>query len=187
MTKCILCGWNQTSILEEINTQLLKKEYSKLSINLDSYIHSSLFYHHCPQCDFRFYALKEGTIPSGDNDFYNAMNKFSWYYFSEKYEYAYAKQWIKPQQSVVEIGCGKGAFARYIPHTHYVGLELSTDAKEMAKANGVEVHNIAIQDYAKKHPNSYDVACSFQVLEHVNHPHSFLQSQVEILKGGGAD
>lgn len=106
-------------------------------------------------------------------------------FFSEKYEYSYAQKWIAQNQKVIEIGCGKAAFAKYIPYAHYTGLELSTDAKKMAQENGIEIQNIPIQDYAKKRPNSYDVACSFQVLEHTSDPYSFLQSQIEILRGGG--
>lgn len=185
MKECILCKWDQTTILEEIDTQLLQQQYRKLPIQTHRYIQAPLFYHHCPKCDFRFYALENGDIPTGDNDFYNSINKFSWYYFSEKYEYSYAQKWIAQNHHVIEVGCGKAAFAKYIPHTCYTGLELSTDAKEMAQENGVEIQNISIQDYAKEHPNSHDVACSFQVLEHVSDPFSFLQSQVSVLKGGG--
>lgn len=185
MAQCILCGYHQTSIIEKIDTQLLQKLYKKLSIDTYQYIQTPLFYHHCLECDFRFYALENGEIPTGDNDFYNSINKFPWYYFSEKYEYAYAQKWIIKDHQVVEVGCGKAAFAKYIPYAHYMGLELSTDAKIMAQKNGVEIENISIQNYAQQHPESSDIVCSFQVLEHVSNPHSFLQSQVKTLRGGG--
>ena len=69
----------------------------------------------------------------GDEKFYNALQKFQWYYQEEKSEFKFAKEFIKPNDKVLDIGCGKGAFAKLITCKEYVGLDLSSKASEMAK------------------------------------------------------
>ena len=57
------------------------------------------------------------------------MQNLEWYYMDEKDEYDYAKNFIKESDLVLEIGCGKGAFAQKISTKKYVGLEFSRKAK----------------------------------------------------------
>ncbi|MGV2387332.1 MAG UNVERIFIED_CONTAM: hypothetical protein LVR29_00250 [Microcystis novacekii LVE1205-3] len=47
---------------------------------------------------------------TGSENFYEKLQVFDWYYLEEKNEYDYASQFIKPSDSVLEIGCGKGSF-----------------------------------------------------------------------------
>lgn len=183
---CILCHSNDTHILQEVKQKQLNALYKKVfDINTSHLITSDILYHHCKSCDLRFFNTKEGKIPTGDNDFYNALNSLQWYYFGEKDEYHYAQKYINAQSKVLEVGCGKGAFAHFLPQEakkHYVGLEFSTGAKEMAAKDGICIENISIEEYAKNHAQYFDVTCSFQVLEHVANPHSFIASQIQCLK-----
>lgn len=191
---CILCHNPSTSIEESISKDDLIFLYKKafdIAINFPS----NLLYHHCPACDLRFFTCEDGSIPTGDNTFYNTLNQLDWYYFSEKHEYHFAKNFIAKDSKVLEVGCGKAAFAHFLPQeakAHYVGLEFSTQAKEMAAKDGILIENITIEEYAKTHAQDFDVACSFQVLEHVSNPHTFLQAQIQYLKhdnfnGGGGE
>lgn len=183
--KCPLCHTSITQS-EEIDIQYLSHLYrSSFNIDISNMIACKLYFSHCPKCDFRFFFSENGEIPTGDDDFYNALNKISWYYLSEKHEYDFAKQYINDEDRVLEVGCGKGTFAKYIPQAQYLGLEFSTDAKKMAEENGVNVQNISIQEYAKDHNSEADVVCSFQVLEHVSNPHSFIQAKIDACRGGG--
>ena len=126
---------------------------------------------------------EDGGIPAGDDAFYNALNSLPWYYFDEKHEYHYAKTFITPESKVLEVGCGKAAFADFLPHKEqYVGLEFSTQAKEMAAKRGITIQNIPIEQYCTQHREEFDVSCSFQVLEHISDPHSFLRAQIACLK-----
>ncbi len=181
---CILCHSANTIIIESILKDDLIYLYKRaFNINIEHIIVEDLDYHHCKDCDLRFFSLKNSIIPIGDNDFYNALNKISWYYVDEKHEYHYAKNFINKDSNVIEVGCGKGAFAKFIPNKSlYIGLEFSTDAKIMAAKNGIMIENVTIEDFATTHQNTFDVACSFQVLEHVANPHSFIKSQIECLK-----
>ena len=182
---CPLCN-HTTHTTTPIDRKHLAKLYKKTyGIDITHTINQPLFYTHCKACDLRFFHLADGTTPSGDNSFYNTLNKLPWYYLDEKSEYHHAKQFIKPSDKVLEVGSGKGAFAKHIPQAHYTGLEFSTDAKLMAQDNGFQIHNISIQDYADTHPQNANVVCSFQVLEHVENPRAFLSAKLKGLMGGG--
>jgi SAM-dependent methyltransferase len=67
----------------------------------------------------------------------------------------------------------------------YQGLELSTKAVELAKANGVNVANENITDHANNHENYYDIVCLFQVLEHLTEIDTVMKAIYKTLKKGG--
>ncbi|MDO7253604.1 class I SAM-dependent methyltransferase [Helicobacter cappadocius] len=184
--QCPLCQKSHCSIEEKIQKQDLVFLYKKnFKIDIDRLIDSDLNYIHCNDCDLRFFLDKDSKMPTGDNEFYNSFNQFPWYYMTEKTEYRYTKDYIKPSSKVLEVGCGKGAFAKFLPKADYTGLEFSTEAKKLAEQNGINIQNISIQEYAKIHPQSFDVVCSFQVLEHVSNPREFIESKLAALRGGG--
>lgn len=182
--KCKLCQ-QRAEIREKISNKSLSTQYKKqLNIQI-SLPKEDIGLYHCHSCDYLFFSSHDNKDISGDNSFYNELNQLPWYYFNEKYEYEYAKQFINPNDKVLEVGCGKAAFAKYISKACYKGLELSTNAKKMAQENGIIIENSSIQAYAHSHPNSVDFVCSFQVLEHINNPQLFIQSKIDACKVGG--
>ena len=187
--KCILCNGENLELITKLNKDSLCLLYKKaLNINISNLITANINYFNCKDCDLKFFVDENGNIPTGDNDFYNSLNKLDWYYFSEKSEYHYAKKFINKDSKVLEVGCGKGAFVKFMPkeaRDNYVGLEFSTQAKIMAQKDGIKIENISIEEYAKDNQNRFDIACSFQVLEHISNPFSFIQSQIKCLNGGG--
>ncbi|MFC3867310.1 class I SAM-dependent methyltransferase [Helicobacter equorum] len=182
--QCILCHHNTTIIQDRVRRDDLVALYQKnFGIDISNIVSSDLLYMHCQECDLRFFVCENGIIPTGNDTFYNALNLLPWYYFDEKHEYHYAKDFIAPDSKVLEVGCGKAAFAEFLPHKeNYIGLEFSTQAKEMAAKRGIIIQNTPIEEYCKEHCGKFDVSCSFQVLEHVSNPHTFLQSQITCLQ-----
>ncbi|PAF43794.1 methyltransferase domain-containing protein [Helicobacter sp. 11S03491-1] len=184
--KCPLCHEQDCITQEIIQKNDLYDLYKKVfHIDISSMINSDIIYAYCKHCDLRFFLDSNGQMPTGDDSFYSALNQLHWYYMGEKNEYKFAKNYINPTDKVLEVGCGKGAFAKYLPTKDYTGLEFSTQAKKMAAKEGICIENISIEEYAQTHQNNFDVVCSFQVLEHVSDPGSFLQSKLEVLKKGG--
>lgn len=184
--KCPLCESSHSDIVENIKKEDLIFLYKRaFGVDVSKLIDCDIRYIHCQDCDLLFFVDDTGQMPTGDDGFYNAFNKFPWYYMAEKKEYQYAKNLIKTSDKVLEVGCGKAAFAKLIPTKDYTGLEFSTDAKKLAAKSGIHIENISIEEYAKKHPHSFDVVCSFQVLEHVSKPRDFITSKLEALRGGG--
>lgn len=184
--KCILCYSDNVANIEQIRAESLIALYKKaFHIAVDNILHQDIIYWHCKECDLRFFSLKNGEIPCGDNAFYNAINGLEWYYMSEKHEYHFVKNYIKDTSKVLEVGCGRAAFAEFIPDKrNYTGLELSTNAKEMAAKNNVNIINSFVENFARESKESFDIACSFQVLEHTSTPYSFIESQIKCLKNG---
>jgi 2-polyprenyl-3-methyl-5-hydroxy-6-metoxy-1,4-benzoquinol methylase len=169
-------------VLETINKTDIVILYRKmLNIDVSYLINQDIDFCECQNCKLRFY----NPLITGDEKFYNSLQKFDWYYMDDKEEYQYAKKFIGPNDKVLEVGCGKGAFAKHIASKNYIGLDLSQNAKEMAAKNGINIENEMIQDYALKHKEEFDIVVSFQVLEHVSDPKSFIEAKLYALKKGG--
>jgi len=179
---CPLCREKNTTILEKIDKNELTNLYKKMTdIDFGYLISQDIDFCECQNCKLRFY----DPLITGDEKFYNSLQKFEWYYMDEKEEYHYAKKYIGSNDKVLEVGSGKGAFAKHIDTKDYIGLDFSQNAKEMATRNGVTIENVMIQDYAANHKEEFDVVVSFQVLEHVSDPKEFLEAKLEALKKGG--
>ena len=179
---CPLCREKNITILEKIDKSKLTNLYKKMTdIDFGYLITHDINFCECQNCKLRFY----DPLITGDEKFYNSLQKFEWYYMDEKEEYHYAKKYIGSNDKVLEVGSGKGAFAKHIDTKEYIGLDFSQNAKEMAAKNGVTIENVMIQDYAANHKEEFDVVVSFQVLEHVSDPKEFLEAKLEALKKGG--
>lgn len=82
---------------------------------------------------------------------------------------------------VLDIGCGFGAFRHLIPEAEYVGLDPNFPAEAGETWKRGETLEVHLADRA----GQYDVACAFQVLEHVPDPVSFLRNMAQAVKPGG--
>jgi len=179
---CPLCETQKLKLIETIKKEDILKLYKKLtSKDLSYLLNRNLKYLECQNCKLRFY----DPLITGDENFYNALQKFSWYYMDEKEEYHIAKKYIGENSNVLEVGSGKGAFAKHIATKKYVGLDFSKHAKELAAKNGIKIENQMIHAHAGDHQGSYDVVVSFQVLEHVSDPKGFIEDKIKALKIGG--
>ncbi|WP_373032452.1 class I SAM-dependent methyltransferase [Sulfurovum sp.] len=179
---CPLCESNDINTIEKIDAKSLIKLYEKMTdIDFSYLIYQDIEYCECQHCKLRYF----NPLITGDEQFYNSLQKFDWYYMNEKDEYNEAKKYIKATDRVLEVGSGKGAFAKDLPTKDYVGLDFSLKAKEMAAENGIFIENEMVQDYADKNLNKFDIVVSFQVLEHIPNPKSFLEAKLKALKIGG--
>ncbi len=185
--KRVLCPLSKSSkiaLIDTIRAADLIKMYNKwLNCDITSEFGTSndLVFYHCLDCDLKFFF----PMISGSEWFYEKLQKIDWYYKDNKIEYDYTKQFIKRSDLVLEIGCGKGAFARNISQNKYTGLEFSQKAIDMARRNGIIAQKEAIQSHAKKNSEKYDVVCAFQVLEHIADVRTFIDASLACLKPKG--
>ena len=181
---CPLCNAASDVATERILVERLVKMYMQLldiDVSEEFGLLDSINYIRCNECDLGYF-----TPPvSGSEHFYNKLQAFDWYYMDEKNEFDFARRFVKQSDDVLEIGCGKGAFAKLINVRSYLGLEFSKKAQHIAADNGIRVVNESIQNHSVSNVQAYDIVCSFQVLEHIVDVRSFIESAMVCLKPGG--
>ena len=140
------------------------------------------------ECDVTGYKFFAPFNVAGDGKFYEALQKYEWYYMPWKWEHQQTASLLKPGMNVLEVGCAEGAFLSKIKidfKVNCVGLELNESACESAKSKGLEVNLETIQAYSENHIEEFDIVCSFQVLEHIDDVYSFIEAMTKTLKKGG--
>lgn len=135
----------------------------------------------CSRCGLIFYNPKV----VGDDYYYQNLEGENWYYQEEKYEYVLAGKSIPFKSKVLDVGCGDGKFAKFVPKSTFTGLELNSSAREVGASKGIDIRDEALEDHALENKNTYDAVTMFQVLEHVPNIGEFIKSAVVCLKSGG--
>lgn len=100
---------------------------------------------------------------------------------SARADFSRAASLIKPGDRVLDIGCGASAFATYLPHAIYVGL----DDNFPAAGASVDIRNESLAAHAATHGERYDAVCAFHVIEHVPMPAEFCADLARCLRPGG--
>ena len=184
LARCPLCNSDFILKSENISVERIITMYKRslgIDVSDDFGDLSSFDYNRCGYCDLGFFS----PPVSGSEHFYRKLQTFFWYYMDEKNEYDFARCIVKRTDDVLEIGCGKGAFAKLVKGRSYQGLEFSKEAQLLAEENGIKVLNESIHNHSTNNALAYDVVCSFQVLEHVIDVRTFIESAVACLKVDG--
>lgn len=124
---------------------------------------------------------------SGDEFFYQHLQKYDWYYSDWKWEYNDALSLLEPDKKLLEVGCGDGYFLMKAHGDGVLaeGIELNNSAVTTCRNKGLKVFNESVIDYATNHKNTYDYVFSFQVVEHIADVGLFIKAMVDLLKPGG--
>ena len=144
----------------------------------------SMAIYRCLDTGYQFYFP---LTLAGDSEFYEALESIPWYYMDWKKEHEIALGHVRPGDRVLEVGCARGAFLKKLNSNGIdcAGLELNRNAATVAREYGVAVIEESIQEHAKRYPETYDVVCFFQVLEHVSDVKGFIETAVGLLRPGG--
>lgn len=182
--RCPLSGSENVTLLEKVKTKDLVWSYNRI-LKLDTTEEfqnmSEIGFYHCPDSDLNFFS----PAATGSESFYEKLQGQEWYYLEDKEEFDYARQYITSVCHVLEVGSGRGAFARNIPAERYVGLEFSRKAIEDASPYNKQILKESIELHANGNPERYDIICAFQVLEHVADLRSFIENCLACLRPGG--
>lgn len=163
-------------------SNLISKYRETFQIDVQKYFEglNEVSLYECLDSGYKFY-FPEWI--SGDGEFYKNLEKFDWYYDPWKWEHEVASTFCAPGQSILEVGCGKGSFIKYLEGKKgckCIGLEINGKSD----SNPV-ILNESIQDHSKSNSDKYDVVACFQVLEHIYEVRDFLDSCISCLKPGG--
>jgi len=175
---------DEVELLEEIDVSDLKAVWFRsfaVDVSKEFSGIRTLGFYRCLNSGLRFFH----PAIVGSESFYEALQQQSWYYLKEKAEYEFALGFISQRDNVLEIGCGRGEFAKKIAAKSYLGLELSSKAQKMAAADGIRVLIQPVETHRLQCQQRYDVVCAFQVLEHVANPTAFIEACTCCLKSGG--
>lgn len=185
-TKCLLCG-NDGDEVERVEVRwLIAKWKAQLGINIKHELGGvdRITEHRCRQCGLLYFL----PVTAGSEDLYRQLQELPWYYSDGKWEHHAALRDIPPNAAVLEVGCGFGSFLDLVHEKRQAvakGIDLSPSAIEVAQSMRRPVAVEDVLTLAESEPESYDVVCAFQVLEHVGDPRRFLESCVKLLKPGG--
>ncbi len=185
--KSPITGSNNVRLVMEFeSSSIIEKYQNYFGIDVGPYFHDvpviKIF--ECLDSGYRFYYPFDLL---GDSYFYEQLQKYSWYYMDWKWEYQIADAMISPDCSLLEIGCGQGAFLEYIRKkgVTVTGMDMNSAAIHSLKSKGIDVIEESILSYRQDHKEVFDVVCCFQVLEHVPEVKEFLDSALDVLKPGG--
>ena len=88
---------------------------------------------------------------------------------------------LKAGDRVLDVGCGFGAFRHSVPQARYSGLD-----PHFADHNDAgDVRNELLREHLVQNAGSYDLACAFQVIEHVREPFALFAEMVQAVRPGG--
>lgn len=171
----------------DIDVEYIKKGYNAIKIPVDTYFENMdvISIYECPKTKYRFY-YPYSVI--GDSKFYEALqSKKTDYYPPHKGEFDVAYNLIEPNSTLLEIGCGDGAFLERIKSKNVdaVGLEFNDLAIQKCSNKGLRVEKKSIDEYAIHNESKFDNVVFFQVLEHIKDVQSFLQASIKVLKKNG--
>jgi 2-polyprenyl-3-methyl-5-hydroxy-6-metoxy-1,4-benzoquinol methylase len=146
----------------------------------------------CRKCKFVF----AHPYIAGDANFYNLA--FDDAYPKNKWEFDKTIESIQAipnfkELTIFEVGAGTGMFTKQllqlgIPSSSLSVTEYSNQAIQSLSEIGITVYSEDIRVLTKQKilaRNSIDVLCVFQVMEHMDNLHEFMQSINYVLKPGG--
>ena len=181
---CPLTGRVDIKILETFPTSLLIDCYRRdLGLDVTAEFEGVLNLQlcRCRSSDLMFFY----PCMTGSSEFYRKLQTFNWYFPETKFEYDHAATWIRPNQHILDIGCGAAQFVKKFSTISYTGLEPHSFPTQDLAHHDIHILPETIAEHAMTHAQTYDVICAFQVLEHVPNPCEFLTTALACLKPNG--
>lgn len=95
-------------------------------------------------------------------------------------EFVLAARVVRPNDRVLDVGCGFAGFKAVVPEARYFGLDPNFAERAVDWASGE-----SLEQHVTTHEGQYDVACAFQVIEHLADPLAEVQRMARVVRAGG--
>lgn len=185
--KSPITGTKNLSLLTSINSQDIINRYQK-EYNFDvSHYFSELDKIHVLKCEDTGYRFYFPYSIQGNEDLYEHLEHFDFYYLQDRWEFEIPPFFSKPGSKLLEIGCGNGyALSLFTKKgIDCTGLELNKDAIKICEEKGLSVYNKTVEEFSLNQSGNFDTVCAFQLLEHLSDISSFLTASIKLLKPNG--
>jgi SAM-dependent methyltransferase len=108
-------------------------------------------------------------------------------YEASRWEFGHVTRELGATDRVVDFGCGEGAFLRMAKPLvrQAVGVDHNPDAINRLHLAGLSGEATSCSEFARHHPEGFDVACAFQTLEHIADIAAFMDAVIRCVRPGG--
>lgn len=96
-------------------------------------------------------------------------------------------------KKALDVGCGGGILSEALAQqgAAVTGIDLSQEVLNAAQTHAqqqnldIQYQHISVEDYAQRHPHTFDVVTCMELLEHVPDPSSVIHACARLVKPGG--
>jgi SAM-dependent methyltransferase len=175
-----------------LDSATIVRRYAEIALEVGQYYEgrSQVPIYRCRDTGYRFF---HPPALAGEADFYEQLHSINakvpdadheYRNWSEDFEYAFER--IVPGESLLDVGCGNGAFLRRAADkADVLGIDGSSFAQRHCQRLGLDVRLGTLADHADEFVGRFDTVTGFQILEHIYDVRSFLNNIVKVVRPGG--
>ena len=136
--------------------------------------------YHCENCGFGVFL----PMTVGSDAFYTDISRNE-YYLSDRWDFHIAIKALRSQKShsVLDVGCGRGAFLSLVTEK-LPNVECHGNDANPAVRNSLP-HGVQLHENLSDAPSGLDAVTLFQVIEHVADPVGMLRESIAKVRSGG--
>jgi 2-polyprenyl-3-methyl-5-hydroxy-6-metoxy-1,4-benzoquinol methylase len=137
----------------------------------------------CWECGLQWFS----PLELGGGQLYAELESDSGYYKATRWEFDVVAPEITPDDRVLDLGCGDGAFLRRVRGVaqQVAGYDFNPDAvQELARA-GIDGFHGSLDDVTDRVTEQFSVVTAFHVVEHLPDARGFVSAGLRALRPGG--